>query len=206
MMQANATRPASSVVVWDLLVRFGHWGLVAAFAVAYLSAEGEENGPDALHVWSGYVVGTLVLMRVIWGFIGSKHARFGDFVRPIGDCMRYLADLGRGRARRYIGHSPAGGLMVLTLLAALTGTVVTGVITYGELGKGPLASLAQSVSPQGAGADKEKESAVGEIHEVLANVTLALIGLHVLGVIAASVIHRESLVAAMITGRKRAEG
>jgi cytochrome b len=212
----SPTRAAASVAVWDPIVRFGHWALVIAFAVAYLSAEKEEGGPDALHVWSGYVVGGIVVLRVIWGFIGSKYARFGGFVTAPAESLRYLADLARGRARRFIGHSPAGGAMVVALLTALTATCATGLVAYGEQGKGPLASLGTPVEQTPAGAAKpggavpearakRKESAIGEIHETLANVTLALIGLHILGVLAASFAHRESLVAAMITGKKRAE-
>jgi cytochrome b len=111
-------------------VRFGHWALVAAFVVAYLSAEEEAGGPDPLHVWGGYVVGAIVVLRVVWGFVGPRHARFSDFVRSPIVALAYFRDLLYGHALRYIGHSPAGGAMVIALL-----------IAYGEEGKGPLAAV-----------------------------------------------------------------
>jgi cytochrome b len=120
----------------DPLVRFGHWALVAAFAVAYLSAEEEAGGLDPLHVWGGYVVGALVVLRVVWG---PRHARFSDVVRSPIVALAYFRDLLYGRARRYVGHSPAGGAMVIALLLCLAATVATGLMAYGEEGKGPLA-------------------------------------------------------------------
>ena len=215
----SQSEPSGRVKVWDPVVRYGHWLLVAAFAIAYLSAEEESGGPDLLHVWGGYAVGAIVVLRVLWGFVGSRHARFGDFVSGPFAALRYLADLLRGRARRYLGHSPAGGMMVLLLLASLAATVATGLIAYGDLGKGPLAmrtdvtivqTAAQANETAGApaerehGREEEAESALGELHDTLANITLALIILHVLGVGLASVVHRENLVAAMINGEKRA--
>ena len=136
----TTSRPASTLV-WDPLVRFGHWALVAAFAVAYLSAEEEAGGPDPLHVWGGYVVGAFVVLRVVWGFIGPRHARFSDFVRSPLVALAYFRDLLYGRARRYVGHSPAGGAMVIAMLLCLAATVATGLIAYGEEGKAPLAAV-----------------------------------------------------------------
>lgn len=186
----------TSVAVWDPVVRVGHWALVAAFAVAYLSAEEEGGTPHDLHVWGGYVVGGIVVLRVLWGFVGPKYARFTEFVCGPIAAVRYLIDLVAGHARRYLGHSPGGGAMVIALLICLAGTVATGVIAYGERGKGPLAAE----SPIVTGGN----SFVGEVHGALANITLALVLLHVLGVGFASYAHRENLVAAMVTGRKRA--
>jgi cytochrome b len=209
----TANNHASGTTVWDPVVRFGHWALVVAFAIAYLSAEEEAGGPDVLHVWGGYAVGVIIILRVLWGFIGSRHARFSDFVGEVVSAPRYLVDLVRGRARRYLGHSPAGGAMIIALLVSLAATVATGVIAYGELGKGPLAVNGAGIVKQAfaeedevpkAGA-KAEESMIGELHDSLANITLALIILHVLGVGLASFVHRENLLAAMITGRKRAE-
>jgi cytochrome b len=126
------------IAVWDPLIRIGHWTIVLAFAAAYMSGE------DLLtvHVWAGYIVGAVVLIRVSWGFIGPSRARFTDFVYAPGAVLAYLGNLLRSRAVHYIGHSPAGGAMVVALLAMLVATVVTGVMTLGaEKQTGPLASL-----------------------------------------------------------------
>ena len=202
------SRPASALV-WDPLVRFGHWALVAAFAVAYFSAEEEAGGPDPLHVWGGYVVGVLVVLRVVWGFVGPRHARFSDFVRSPIVALVYFKDLLYGRARRYIGHSPAGGAMVIALLVCLAATVATGLIAYGEEGKGPLAVvMVTDANEAGSRALAERrggetESTIGELHGLMANITVALVVAHIFGVVVASVVHKENLVLAMITGRKR---
>lgn len=206
------SRPESTLV-WDPLIRFGHWALVAAFAVAYLSAEEEAGGPDPLHVWGGYIVGAIVVLRVVWGFVGPRHARFRDFVRSPFSALLYFIDLLHGRARRYIGHSPAGGAMVIALLVCLAATVATGLIAYGEEGKGPLAVVmvtganangkeVEHRAPAKTGTE-ELESTIGELHGLLATITLVLVGAHIFGVVVASVAHKENLVLAMITGRKR---
>ncbi len=201
------------VKVWDPLVRYGHWALVAAFATAYLSGEEESGGPDLLHVWSGYIVGIMVAVRIVWGVIGTRHARFSDFAYSPMSALRYFGDLIRGHARRYIGHSPIGAAMVVALLVCLSGTVGTGLIAYGDMGKGPLANtsglvttpaFAEQAEGRSEGREgKGGESIVGELHSTLANITLGLIILHILGVGLASVMHHENLVAAMFTGRKR---
>src|SRR5262252_7480771 len=167
----TTSRPASALV-WDPLVRFGHWALVAAFAVAYFSAEEEAGGPDPLHVWGGYVVGVLVVLRVVWGFVGPRHARFSDFARSPIVALAYFRDLLYGRARRYIGHSPAGGAMVIALLVCLAATVATGLIAYGDEGKGPLAVVMTNVNANGDEAEhrglaktggEQSESTIGEL-------------------------------------------
>ena len=207
-----------TIPVWDPAVRAGHWALVVAFAAAYLTGEGEQEGlTGVVHVWAGYAVGIIVALRVLWGLIGPTYARFADFVFGPVKVFRYLLDLVLGRAHRYAGHSPAGGAMVLALLLCLMGTVVTGLVAYGDQGKGPLASgtlglVAQSHAEfdrsqrdNPAGRRPERaESMVGELHGTLANLTLALVVLHLLGVGLASVVHRENLVRAMVDGRKRA--
>ena len=210
----SATHDAAQIRVWDPLVRFAHWALVAGFVVAYFSGEDEA---DPVHVWAGYIVAGLVALRVLWGFIGPARARFSDFVYGPAEDFRYLKGLLRGSARRYLGHSPAGGAMVIALLICLAATVATGLIAYGEQGKGPLAQSG-TVLVRPAQADREdaehsrpgragegNETAMGELHDLLANITLGLAVLHILGVALASVVHHENLVLAMINGRKRAE-
>ena len=216
MYDASSTSVGTrSVAVWDPFVRLGHWALVAAFAIAYLSAEEEGGTPHALHVWGGYVVGAIVVLRALWGFAGPKYARFSDFFCGPVAAIRYLKDLAAGHARRHLGHSPAGGAMVIALLVCLAGTVATGVVAYGERGRGPLAAegavvtVAHTEQNEGTGGGeaegaKGAKSIVGEVHGALANITLALVVLHLLGVGLASYAHRENLVAAMLTGKKRA--
>ncbi len=204
------------VTVWDPYVRYGHWALVAMFAVAYLSGEDEGGGPDQLHIWTGYAVGITVALRIVWGFIGTQHARFTDFACRPETALRYLADMMRGRARRHLGHSPIAAAMIAALLVCLTGTVWTGIAANDRDVKGPVANAASLMTTpahaerdesRNAGreesGDKGGDSAVGELHSALANITLGLIILHVLGVGLSSVMHRENLVLAMITGKKR---
>jgi cytochrome b len=158
-----------------------------AFTVAYLTEE-----PLTVHVWAGYAVGVLIVARIVWGLVGSRHARFSDFVYNPSTTVVYLRDLLLVRAKRYIGHSPGGGAMVVLLL--LTATVVTGIVVYGgEHQAGPLAGMFS----------KETGEAVEGGHEVLANITLALVLAHIAAVILASFAHHENLVRAMITGYKR---
>ena len=219
MMSTAAMGEERTVLVWDLVVRVFHWSLALSFAVAYLT----EDGPLALHVWSGYLVGGLVLLRIVWGFAGPQHARFADFLFGPVAALRYLVDLVRGRARRYLGHSPAGAAMVFALLAVLAGVVGSGLQLYAiEEKAGPLAGITAAASlptpVASARAEDEEEGAeVGEAaaegagdwweetHELLANLALVLVVLHIAGVVVASLAHRENLARAMVTGYKRVE-
>lgn len=194
------------VKVWDPLVRVFHWSVAIAFFTAYFS-EPEDAGLT-LHLWAGYVVGGLVVMRIVWGFVGSPYARFSDFAFGPFIALRYLADLARGRSKRYIGHSPAGAWMILLLLAMLGATVATGLVTLAiERQAGPLAPIftvdgATSAPTPESG---EAESSVEEMHEVFSNIAFGLVVLHLIGVLVASLAHRENLAIAMVTGRKREE-
>jgi cytochrome b len=191
--------------------------LVVAFSIAYLSAEEESGGAAQLHIWAGYAVGIVVTVRVLWGLVGARHARFIDFAYSPATARRYLADMVRGRGRRYVGHSPAAGYMIAALLLCLIATVGTGLVAYGDSGKGPLASAgglviadarAEEDEGRSEGDGRHREGGagiVGDLHGALANITLALIVLHILGVGVASIVHRENLVGAMFSGRKRSD-
>jgi len=186
---------SETVMVWDPLVRIFHWSLVTGFAVAYLSGEIEVL---LLHAWSGYLVGGLVLFRLLWGFIGTRHARFGDFLFSPATVRAYSVDLLRGQARRYLGHNPLGAMMVFALLLMLAASTLTGLAVYAtEEGAGPLAELLR-------GTPRWLSEALEEVHEFFSQLTLLLVGLHIAGVAVSSVLHRENLVRAMVTGRKRA--
>jgi cytochrome b len=181
---------APHVCVWDPFVRIFHWTLVVAFTVAYLT----EEDLLTVHVWAGYLVGALVVARVIWGFAGPRHARFSDFLYAPVVAFRYVRDLMLFRAERHLGHSPGGGYMVIVLLIFLAATVVTGLVVYGgEQQAGPLAGMFT----------EETGEAMEEVHELMANITLALVIAHVAAVLLASFAHRENLVRAMVTGYKR---
>ncbi|MGD2055966.1 MAG: cytochrome b/b6 domain-containing protein [Gammaproteobacteria bacterium] len=183
----------NTVKVWDPLVRIFHWSLVLGFTIAYVS--GEEF--PGLHIYSGYAVFGLLLLRLVWGVIGTRHARFSDFVYRPAVIAAFLRDTLLLRARRYLGHNPAGGAMILLMLVTLVLTAVSGIAVTGiESGSGPLAVL--------AGSSELLEEVVEELHEFMANLMVLLVVVHVAGVIAESVIHRESLVKAMVTGRKQA--
>ncbi|WP_322521445.1 cytochrome b/b6 domain-containing protein [Guyparkeria halophila] len=185
----------NTITVWDRFVRLFHWLLVAAFFTAYLVEDDLLGG----HVWAGYLVFSLVVLRLAWGVVGSRHARFSDFVRRPGELLVYLKSILSGRARRYLGHNPAGGAMVIALIGSLLATTVLGMLL---LGSEPGNALHGVVNALGL-AGETGEEALEETHEFFANFTLALVGLHVLGVLFSSLAHRENLVRAMITGRKR---
>jgi cytochrome b len=192
----------AKVRVWDLFVRIGHWALVAAFAVAYLT-EGE---PRVVHTVAGYVIAAYVVARIVWGFVGSEPARFATFVGSPFAGLRYLGALLTGRAPRHVGHSPAGAWMVLLLLAALAATTVAGLTLYAvHDGAGPFAGFVAPATHGPGLPEDPREEFWEETHELAANVTLLLVLLHVAGVVVASRAHKENLARAMVTGEKRAE-
>lgn len=186
-----------SIRVWDPLVRIFHWSLVVTFFVAYLSGDEWER----LHVASGYAVAGLVAFRLVWGIIGTRHARFGDFVSSPATVITYLKALAAHRAKRYLGHNPAGGWMVIALLVTLALTTLTGMATHGTF---TAFSLIAPAMADDNGEDKGDEF-FEEVHEFLANFSLLLVAVHVAGVLVSSLLHRENLVRAMITGRKSRE-
>jgi len=191
------------VRVWDPLVRLTHWSLAIGIVLSFVTAE---RWPE-IHEAIGYTIGGIIVVRVLWGFIGSQHARFSDFAYGPSAVRRYLVALMGFKGRRYLGHSPAGGAMVMLLLALVSTIVVTGILTeiQRESALPPaVATAASSGAPSGLEASSEEhESVVGQIHEAAANVLIVFVSLHIAGVLVASLLHRENLVAAMFTGRKR---
>jgi len=198
------------IPVWDLGVRIFHWSLVALFTVAYLSGDELET----VHAWSGYAVIGLLLFRIVWGFVGSRHARFTDFIRGPKEVVGYLKSMKAGHPRRYLGHNPAGGAMVLLLLIGLSLVSYTGLKVYATEGHGPLAGAGVSLIASAYADDDDDDEGLDaedpahefweEVHELAADFMLILIFLHVAGVVVSSRLEGENLVRAMITGRKRA--
>jgi cytochrome b len=211
MIASGPLRAPNEVRVWDPLVRIFHWSLVAVFAIAWLTGDEESH----LHELAGYAVIGLMLVRIVWGFIGTRYARFSDFVYRPSTILGYTREMLGRKPRRYLGHNPLGGVMVLALLVSLLAAGVTGLALQGaEQGAGPFASLAAGTTLTMPGviakaaADDDDEEDEGneeiweELHEFFANLTLLLVALHIAGVIVSNVVHRENLVRAMFTGRK----
>lgn len=192
----NARQTRQKMVrVWDPLVRIFHWSLVSAFFIAYFT---EDDFLD-LHVYAGYFIAGLLVFRLIWGLVGSYHARFADFVKPPRTVWAYVKSIVGQHPKRYLGHNPAGGAMIIALLSSLLLVTVSGIAIYGiEESAGPLAA---SLS----GTGEYWEDIVEEVHEFFSNATLMLVFFHVLGVLTASFQHKENLVKSMINGRKPAE-
>ena len=176
----GASAAPGMIRVWDPFVRIFHWSLVGLFVIAF--ATGDEI--EWLHLTAGYAIASLAALRILWGFFGSRHARFTDFVRAPREVLDYMREAARLRAPRYLGHNPAGGVMVVALLVLLVGISTTGIMMTTDAFWG-----AQWVE---------------DAHEALVYLALGLIALHVPGVLFSSIAHGENLVKAMFTGRKRA--
>jgi cytochrome b len=172
---------APMVPVWDPLVRAFHWSLVGLFVIAY--ASGEEM--DGLHQVAGYAILALLLLRVLWGFIGTPHALFRNFVRSPRDVLDYLKLTRQHRAPRYLGHNPAGGAMAIALMGLLGGICLTGHLMTTTAGFG--------------------SEVMEGLHSLLADVAIGLIGLHLIGNLLSSAQHGDNLVRSMITGTKRGQ-
>lgn len=204
----------AQVKVWDLPLRIFHWSLAFLFFLSYLT------GDDSLiHVYSGYAIIGLIIFRLLWGVIGTRYARFNHFLYGRATTREYAFSLLRGKPKHYIGHNPLGGWMIVILLSSLSLTCWSGLEAYGDKGQGPLAQNSQETQNQAAPSfslmtpafadedkderDDDKDEFWEEIHEFFANFTLFLVFIHVAGVLVSSLVHRENLVRAMITGYKK---
>jgi cytochrome b len=166
------------ILVWDLPTRAFHWLLALSFAGAFLTAESERLRD--VHVTLGYTMLGLVAFRLLWGLIGTRYARFTSFAFGPRAVLGYLKSLFTRSPRHYLGHNPAGSWAIYALLGLSALAGISGYATYNELGG----------------------HAMEEVHEALANGLLAVVMVHIAGVLASSLLHGENLVRSMITGYK----
>ena len=186
----NTSKGKGTSRIWDPVVRIGHWTLVFTFITAYIT-----EGEAPVHMWAGYLLAAVVLFRLLWGFIGTRHARFSDFLYSPARIFAYLKSLLGRRPEHYRGHNPAGGVMILLLLLSLALTAGSGMALYAvDEHAGPLAGLLT--------ASESAEEFWEELHELFGNLTLVLVIVHVAGALVSSYLHRENLVKAMVTARK----
>jgi len=194
----------NDIKVWDPFVRIFHWTVVVSFFVAYFT----EDEAMWLHEFAGYTILALVIARIIWGIVGSRYARFSNFIYKPAIVKQYLRDSLHFKAKRYIGHNPLGGVMVVLLLTMLVLTSWSGIEADGSGFTDTAAFNIELVKPAFADDDEyenETHELWEDIHEFFANATLFLVFLHVVGVLSSSITHGENLVRAMISGRKRKE-
>jgi cytochrome b len=178
---SEAIMQKNRILVWDLPVRVFHWLLAISFAGAFATAESERYRD--VHVALGYTVLGLLAFRLVWAIVGSRYARLASFAFGPRAVIGYLKSLLTPRPRHYVGHNPAGSWVIYLLVALGLVTGATGYATYQDLGGHWLESL----------------------HEGAANAMLALVLVHVAGVVVASLLHRENLAKAMVTGYKPGE-
>ena len=165
------------ILVWDIPTRLFHWLLVLCFVIAYLTSESERW--QLWHVTAGYLFGGLLLFRLVWGVVGTRYARFTNFMRGPKPVMAYLRSLLARHPQHYIGHNPAGAWAILGMLALGVLTVLTGWASFSDYGDW-----------------------IGELHEGIVNVLLLIILVHVGGVLVSSFLHHENLVRSMVNGYK----
>ena len=178
------------IKVWDLPLRIFHWLLVAGFFVAYLT----EDELLGIHVWAGYLVSGLLVFRLVWGFVGGQYARFANFLCGPTQSLAYLKEAVSLKAKRYLGHNPAGAGMIVLLLLALFATVISGLMVY---------AADQHLGPLAGWVNSSTEDFWEGAHEIAANASLLLVLIHVAGVIFESAVHHENLVKAMWNGFKK---
>ncbi len=166
------------ILVWDVPVRVFHWLIVVCFVGAYLTSEERIWRP--VHVALGYTTAGLIVFRVFWGVVGTRYARFANFVRGPAAALAYLRSLISGTPQHFTGHNPAGGLAIVALLATGAAVAVSGWVALQE-----------------TSTDRWED-----IHEALANLMLAIVVVHIAAVFASSWLHRENLIASMCHGKK----
>ncbi|RIZ66652.1 MAG: cytochrome B [Methylococcales bacterium] len=198
--------------VWDILIRIFHWSLVASFIIAYLTST-EKN---EIHNYAGYTVLGLIIFRVVWGFWGSRHARFSNFVTSFSTVVRFVKSLFSKKPKRYMGHNPLGGWMVIAMLITLFMLCYSGIKLNALQGGGePLALQMPSIDLISSAYAKEdieqflirEPDEVGEdywkeMHAQYFYLMLILIALHLAEVLVSSLLYKENFVKEMWTGKK----
>jgi cytochrome b len=169
------------ILVWDIPTRVFHWLLVLSFVGAYLTAESELDRD--IHVVLGYTLLGLIAFRLLWGFFGTRYAQFRSFLFKPGEIAAYSLSLLKGKPTHYVGHNPLGSVSVWLLLGLGILSGVSGVMSFQDIGG----------------------DAMEELHEFTSNAMLAVVLIHIAGVVVSSVLHRENLVRSMVTGFKSAE-
>ncbi len=186
----NFSKQESKVRVWDIPVRLFHWTLASCFIVAWLTLD---NRYLDIHVFAGYLMGGLILFRLLWGFIGSPYARFRNFTFSRLEVWDYLKGVLHRHPPRFLGHNPAGSWAIHLLLGIGLSIIISGLLGFGgEEQQGPLAGWLNY--PQG--------ELMLEFHEWLSWLMLVMVIIHLMGVLVESLLHQENLVAAMLTGFK----
>ncbi len=173
-----AESSTKKIQVWDAPVRLTHWLIALCFTGAYLTAE--VDSLRLLHISMGYTMLFLICFRLLWGFIGSKYARFSEFVRSPTTVIRYLRGMLSGHPAHFTGHNPAGAMAIIAMLVLGLIVTISGYANYNELGGEWLE----------------------EAHEIAANIMLTVVGVHIAGVLLTSYLYRQNLVRSMISGRK----
>jgi cytochrome b len=192
---SNVLETQATTTVWDLPLRVFHWVLVLLVISQVVTATIGGNAME-YHALGGYTILTLVLFRILWGFAGGTHARFGDFLRGPAAVARYAHKLIKGKAETYRGHNPLGGWSVALMLASLSVQAVTGLFANDDvMMEGP---LAKHVSD-------DASALFTAIHDINAGILLALISLHILAVFFYLFRRKQDLIVPMITGRKPIE-
>jgi cytochrome b len=179
-----------TIKVWDIPLRVFHWLLVVAFFIAYFT----EDDFLSLHVWAGYLIIALLMFRLVWGVVGNEYAQFKNFVCSPATSLSYFKEALAKTSKRYIGHNPAGAMMIILLLGSLFLTTFTGLAVYAaDQNAGLFAGFISS----------EHEKLWEEVHEFFANFSVFLVLIHIAGVVFESILHKENLARAMVTGEKR---
>lgn len=172
--------------VWDTPTRLFHWSLLVLLLLSWFS--GGEEAFTSIHRASGLILAGLIVFRIVWGFAGGEHARFGSFLPSPGKVIHHLKQVTAGKPERHLGHNPVGGIAVFLLLGSVATCVLTGLFSSDEGLSGPFAyTFGLELS---------------DVHEVAFRILQVLVALHLLGVVAESRLAKDALVLAMITGTK----